>query len=57
MRKLQALADGLLARFVPKIDAAAGCQSMCYGKGQCPAAVCGGRSCTIFFDCSVFCGS
>jgi hypothetical protein len=56
MRKLQAIADGLLARFMPSVDAAAGCQSACYPPGQCPATVCGGRSCSIMFNCDVYCG-
>lgn len=57
MRRLQAIADGLLARFVPSVDAAAGCQSACYPPGQCPNQACGGRSCSIMFDCTTYCGS
>lgn len=59
MRTLKKMADGLIAQFVPSVDAAAGCTPMCFGPGSpvcqrgCPGG--GGRGCNMNPDCSITC--
>jgi hypothetical protein len=55
MRTLQTLADRLVSRFVPSVDAFAGCTPACYGPGSpaCPSFC--GRGCNVNADCSIDC--
>jgi len=53
--KLREMADRLVVRFAPEVEASAGCSPFCYGPGFCPYPVCGQNSCIVYADCTVLC--
>jgi len=55
MSKLRAMADRLVARFAPEVEASAGCAPACYAPGHCPFSPCGGKACIVYADCRVSC--
>jgi len=53
--KLRAMADRLVARFAPEVEASAGCNPFCYAPGYCPVPICGSGACIVYADCSFSC--